>query len=334
MNGTITSIGTALNVQAPDLSIMSTSLASMNNSMISADILYAKTLYLPNVYERFKRINKTVVIERQRLGEYCARLAIDVDSKISLLRKYEQELRESTDPDEISDIQAECAYTLKSAMGTAGNEAYKLANALREMKEPVNRQQTQGFKTSIEQDIVKVTTNIDDTLVRLTGLKEERRVLSAAIDAIESKGFANIARDTLLTAEKVVALGVQPPQMEVIALAIEQMKATLEYGAEGINFIGMIKRRDSLRERVDKLSEQLAQKEKEKLGLAQRVELIGYFHTMDDQRSLYLEQYKKIVDTVDSFLAINKAGAADDEERNTRFISSGLQLTAYLRPIR
>ncbi|MCV4285318.1 alpha-xenorhabdolysin family binary toxin subunit B [Pseudomonas capsici] len=334
MNNNITPLTPDLNVQTPDLSIMSTSLSTLNNHMVTASVLYSKTLYLSHLYERFKRLNQLIVVERQRLGESCARLRIDIESRTVTLREYDQELSDTKKTDDIREIQKERAQTLMNAINLASTEADRLANALSEMKETINRSQTLEFQKNLERDLTQNSSGIDGTHTRLAALKEERRVLSDAIDAIESKGFASIARDTLLTAEKVIALGLQPPQIAVVSLAIEQMKATLEYGAEGISFIALIKRRDSLRERIERQFEQLAQREKEKLALVQRIELIGCLHTVDDQRAIYTEQYQKIVQTIESFVAINKAIASDDKERSTRFISSGLQLTSYLQVIR
>ncbi|MBX8517851.1 alpha-xenorhabdolysin family binary toxin subunit B [Pseudomonas cichorii] len=334
MTTSISAIDTPLNIKTPDLLAMSASQNALSSKLVIADVLYSKTAYLPNIYQRFKRINNAVIVERQRLGGACMKLKIDIESRIAQLRKYDQELAETKDQDDLNDIQAERAYTLKNAMTVASTEAVKQANALNEMKEASGRQQTQEFQTSLEQDVLKATTGINDTNTLLASLQEERRVLTEAIDAIESKGFASIAKDTLLTAEKVIALGVQPPQIAVITLAIEQMKATLEYGAEGINFISMIKRRDGMRERIDKLFEKVTQKEKDKQALTQRIELITCFHAMDDQRTLYVEQYQKIAQTIDSFLAINQAAALDEKELSRRFINTGLQLASYLQPIR
>lgn len=334
MTNTMTTLDTPMNIKTPDLLIMINSQSALSSKLVTADVLYAKTYYLPAIYERFKRINNAIVIEHQRLGAACMRLMLDIESRIAQLRKYDQELGETMDQGEIKDIQAERTLALKNAMALASAESVKLANALIGMKEATNRQQTREFQASLEQDVLRATTGINEANTTLANVREERRVLSEAIDAIESKGFASIAKDTLLTAEKVIALGVQPPQIAVITLAIEQMKATLDYGNEGINFIAMIKRRDSLRERIDKLFEQLTQREKEKLALTQRIELIECFNTMDDQRTLYVEQYQKIAQTIDSFLAANQAAAQDENAFRRRFISYGLQLASYLRPIR
>lgn len=334
MNTTITALEAPLNIKTPDLLIMASSQSALSSKLVNADVLYSKTSYLPNTYERFKRINYVIITEHQHLGEACMRMKVDIESRIAQLRKYDQELGETKNQDDINDIQAERAYTLKNATAIASAESARLASALNGMKEAANRQQTQEFQTSLEQDVIKTNTGIDDAKTRLAAIQEERRVLTEAIDAIESKGFASIAKDTLLTAEKVIALGVQPPQIAVITLAIEQMKATLESGAEGINFIAMVKRRDGMRERIDKLFEQVTQREKEKLALTQRIELIECFHAMDDQRTLYVEQYQKIAQTIDSFLTINQAAALDEKAFARRFISSGLQLSSYLQPIR
>ncbi|MCV4342687.1 alpha-xenorhabdolysin family binary toxin subunit B [Pseudomonas capsici] len=334
MNNTITHLATSMNVNTPDLPVMSSSLENMRKNLVRADVLYAKTLYLPNLYTRVQRLTGAMFVEQQRLGESCMRLKIDIESRIKRLRNYDRELGSITDQDEIKDIQDERKSALSDAATTADNELTRQVHALIDLKESVNRQQTEEFQESLEQDVVKATARIEDSNARIAVIQEERRVLTEAIDAIESKGFANIAKDTLLTGEKILALGMQPPQIAVITLAIEQMKATLEYGGEGINFIALLKRRDALRERMDKLYEQLAQTEKGKLALTQRIELITCFHAMDDHRNLYVEQYQKVSQTIESFIALNQTVAPDDKERSARFISSGLQMISYLQPIR
>lgn len=330
MKNTLTLNDTAFSAQVPDRAVMTRSLQLMRNSLVKADLLFAKTQYLPNLYEKLTRLNILAVTEQQRLGEHAERLLIDIESKTALLRQYAQSSATPMDAEDLEDIEAQCQRLVSNVTATAD----QLASAVSAMTQGIDRQQTAEFVQSLEGDIAKTGIELDASHTSLATLKDERQVLSSAIDALESKGLASIAKDTLITAEKVLSLGMQPPQLAVIMLALEQMKATLENGAAGINLIAMIKRRDGFRERINALSQQLASLDKDKMGFAQRIELLECFNAFDEQRAAYVEQYQKIKNTLDSFLDINTTGTSDDSQRSMRLIESGRQLIGYLNRIR
>ncbi|KPB16812.1 Methyl-accepting chemotaxis protein [Pseudomonas savastanoi pv. nerii] len=330
MKNTFTPNDTAFTGQVPDRDIMTRSLHLMRNSLIKADLLFAKTQYLPNLYEKLTRLNTLAVTEQHHLGEHAERLIIDIESKTALLRQYAQPSATPIDAEELKDIDVQCQRLVNNATATA----QQLASALSGMTQGIDRQQTAEFGQSLQGDMANAGTRLDVLHTTLAKLNEERQVLSTAIDALESKGATSIAKDTLITADKVLSLGMQPPELAVIMLALEQMKATLEKGEAGINLIAMIKRRDGFRERINALSQQLAGMDKEKMALAQRIELIECFNAFDEQRAAYVEQYQKIKNTLDSFLVVNTKGASDDRQRSMRLIESGQQLIGYLNRIR
>jgi predicted nucleic acid-binding Zn-ribbon protein len=334
MNTQVTSLDTPLAVQIPDVVSMSNNQGAMMRSLSTAEVLFSKTRYLPNLHDRYKRLNGIVSTERQRLRGACAKMAIDIEFSIGKLREYDQESRETTEQDHLDELQAARQRTLSGNLTALNGEAIKLQDTLRKLNQSIDRNATEDFRKSLQQDIASVTVRLDAAKTQLTSLTEARRVASEAIAALESKGFAEIAKDTLLTAEKVIALGLQPPQIAVITLAVEQLKETLEFATASINYLGLVKQRDSLRGRIDALNEQLLPLEKEKLDLSQRLELIACFHAMDDQRSAYAQQYQKIVQTVDSFVALNTSATTEDQQATRRFISSGLQMVSYLQLIR
>lgn len=334
MNTTTAPRNVPLVTLAPDTSAMATSLNLMNDSLFKADVLFASTRYLPHLYEKFKRLNTVVITEQQQLAEHCARVVINVESNIPLLRACNLQLNSNKDPEENAELQAERSHLLKASLSLVSAEGHQLNKALSLMTANHDRQQTQKFQQSLSNDAVGATANNAVMAAELVRLTEERRVLSGAIAAIESKGLAGIAKDTVITAQSVMALGMQPPEMALITLALEHMKATIEQGAEGINLIAMFKRRDGLRLRFDTLTATLTEAEKSRLELLQRIELIGHFHAMDEQCAVYAEHYRKIVKTLENFTALNDAPASDDQQRSTRLIDSGLQLVAYLTLIR
>ncbi|POY78797.1 hypothetical protein BKM09_007785 [Pseudomonas amygdali pv. morsprunorum] len=96
------------------------------------------------------------------------------------------------------------------------------------MAQGIDRQQIAEFGQSLQGDMANAGTRLDVLHTTLARLNEERQVLSTAIDALESKGATSIAKDTLINADKVLSLGMQPPELAVIMLALEQMKATLD----------------------------------------------------------------------------------------------------------
>ncbi|MCF5030718.1 chemotaxis protein, partial [Pseudomonas syringae] len=63
MKNTLTLNDTAFSAQAPDRAAMTRSLQLMRNSLVKADLLFAKTQYLPNLYEKLTRLNILAVTE-------------------------------------------------------------------------------------------------------------------------------------------------------------------------------------------------------------------------------------------------------------------------------
>lgn len=334
MTNTITPIDVPFNVYPVDLTIMKSSLEAMGIEQVKADDLYSKTSYLPALYAKFDTLTAALKREKQRLREYSARMCINIQSAVEELRTCTRELGEDSIPDDLANAGVICTRLQTNALKTTRAEVIKLQQALTVMSVDLNRTQTQAFQATLEQDIAKVGVLITDTKAQLEKLDAERQVLTDAIDALESPGLAGIAKDTALTAQKLLELGVLPPQIEIIKLAIDQMTATVETAVAGFNFLALIEQRNVLRTRINTLREGMAAKGREVLELSQRVELIGCFHALEGHRAIYVEQYSAVEKTVAGFIALNGAVATDDSQRDQRFISSGLRLVDYLQPLR
>ena len=333
MNSNITPIDTTLNAKPVDISVMRHSLDAMRNEQVKADVAYMKTAYLPDTYEKFKRLNLTLGLEHQRLGEYSTRLIIDISATIDELRVWNAKLNTPGNPDELEDAKLSLTRIFAKMLKTASAEARKLHSGRDAIGEIFDGRQAQDFLTSLEVDIARLAVSRSEQDAQLVILDGKRTVLSEAIDALESTGFATVAKETLLTGEKILALGLQPPQIALITLAIEQLKATVDGAVVGFNFLSLVKQRDTLRIRINKLNQEKVETGREQLSLTQRTQLIGHFNSMREFRSNYLQQYKNVLQTVENFISCNQLPGADEGERSRRFVSSGLQLIGYLQPL-
>ncbi|MEB0094562.1 alpha-xenorhabdolysin family binary toxin subunit B, partial [Pseudomonas sp. CCI4.2] len=55
----------------------------------------------------------------------------------------------------------------------------------------------------------------------------QRKVFTNALATLEAVGLMSFGEDAILTAEKIAGMGMQPPIMALVQMALDQMKKTL-----------------------------------------------------------------------------------------------------------
>ncbi|PHN28574.1 alpha-xenorhabdolysin family binary toxin subunit B [Pseudomonas sp. ICMP 561] len=323
-----------LQSEAPDLAVLRQSKQYCNDKMIDIEVFYTQTSYLPSLYGKFNRLNSTLNQAHTRLRDGTQRLQYDLDSQANVLRGYLKELAESSDDTERLEILADAAKEMNAVLKSTRNEASTLAASLLSISEPFERTSTLrnllGFNTELE----RLPEEIQEIEASRAKVEAERATLTAAINAIESKGFGAIAQDAILTGEKIAALGPTPPEAAVIALALDLLKQSLDKLDASLNFLGLIRMRDVLRERSNAYAAALRDKQLELGAVGRRISLIDAAHLFDDELQTYKREYSKVVDAVRAYEARFNRMSTVDEFTAQAFIADTTALAAYLRPIR
>jgi seryl-tRNA synthetase len=319
---------------SPDMNQMSSSLDAMALSSAVATVAFLKANYLPSLYAKTTRWTRGAVEGRQVLGESCKRVAINLEQQITKLRNLEIEFAGATDADDLEDIRDERSEVVKRAVDTTQTEINKLSSVLSNVSDPFDAQVTQGYITGFEDDGLRLSAEIARLEENRTNVEAQRKTITDAISALETVGLTAIGEDAILTAEKVIALGAQPPQLAVIQLAFEQIKKTLEDTKATLSFLTLVKERDALREKSNQVSKSINALLASNTQRIERINFIGAVHAVNAQRTVYTTELGKVVMSFNTFIKTVKNPSGTDIEREHHFINNALQLVNYLKPIR
>lgn len=323
-----------LQTEALDLATLQQSKTACNEQMINIEVFHTQTAYLPALYNRFNRSNALLNQANIRLRDATQKMHLELNSSNQTLRGFLAELTQSVDDDERLEILGDAARVLDTALKTTRQETSLMASSLLAVSEAFDRTATLRNLAGFNAEQERLPDEILQIEASRTKVEDERATLTDAINAIQSKGFGAIAQDTLLTAEKVVAMGPTPPQLAVIELALDLLKQSLEKMDIALNFLGLISLRDALRERSNELSAALRAKQVELDLVNRRIDLIQATHTFDDHLQDYKREFAKVVSSVRAYEIRYNRMSSLDEARVSAFIADSAVLADYLRPIR
>ncbi len=323
-----------LQSEALDLTALRQSKQSCNDKMIDIEVFYTQTSYLPSLYDKFNRLNSTLNQSHVRLRDVTQRLQHNLDSQAKIIGGYLTEFEESSDDTERLEILADVARELNTVLKTTRSEASILASSLLSISEPFERTSTLRNLLGFDTELERLPLEIQEIEASQAKVEAERATLTAAINAIESKGFGEIAQDAILTGEKVAALGPTPPQAAAIALALDLLKQSLDKLDASLNYMGLIRLRDVLRDRSKEYATTLRGKQLDLGAAGRRISMIQAVHAFDDELLAYKREYSKVVETVRAYEARFNRMSTVEEGVAHDFIAETTALTSYLRPIR
>lgn len=324
----------SLQAEVPDLALLQQSKKSCNDQMIEIEVAHAQTAYLPSLYRKFNDFNSMLNQGHTKLRDGAQKLHYALLSRCKVLKGYLDELTSAYNEEERQEILGDIAKELKATQRDIRTQTSSLAGVLLALSDPFDRTPTLNNLAGFSVEKERMPAEVTQIEASIEKVEAERTTVTAAINAIESKGFSVIAQDTFLNAEKIAALGVAPPQLAVIEVAMDLLKQSLANMEAGMNFLGLIKLRERLRERSNELSCTLRSKYAELVTLNRRIKMIESVHTLDDQRQIYNREYGKIVTMLQAYEAGYNRVTPVEEEPVREFIVSVTELAAYLQPIR
>lgn len=324
----------SLTAAAPDLALLRKAKQSFNDRMLDIEVFHTQTDYLPSLYDKFNRLNTTLNQVNIKLRDGSQRLQYDLDSRAKILQGYLAELTESVDDDERLEILGDIAKELNVNQRNVRTEVGIMASSLLSISELFDRTSTLrnlvGFNTEME----RLPAEIEQIEASRAKIEAERATLTQAINAIESKGFGDIAKDALLTGEKVAALGPTPPEAAVIALAMDLLKQSLEKLDVSLNFLGLIRLRDDMRQRINEISATVRAKQQELNLVGRRIKMIEAVHAFDDHAQEYKIEFSNVVSTLRAYETSLTLMSNVDMASVEEFITASAGLVNYLRQIR
>ncbi|WP_223487857.1 alpha-xenorhabdolysin family binary toxin subunit A [Pseudomonas sp. A-RE-19] len=317
-----------------DLATLKVSHAQMSEHRTQAEIWRVKLNYLPDLFDRFNRLVQGVGRGAMELQNAALESSNELKVNLRRLDRLEEALEEENDAQEIEAIKAERQQLLNQVADVIGLQGTQVRKCLKEISDAFDPRLTLGYISDFERDEVQAKAEVVVLKGQLVALKEERKSVIDAIDILEKNGIEELGKDIGLTIDKVVALGLAPPQVQLVMFAIDQLKKTIGDIGKGIRFLDMVRESDKLQERIATLDQEIDLQDGVVSAAAGKIKYLQAIHSIEEQRKVYVESYSPAISAFEKYLAAtDKDSFTDDDLRSAAFKEQAKLFIAFLNPV-
>lgn len=319
---------------ALDLAALRLSHSQMSEHRTQAQVWRVKLDYLPDLFDRFNRLVQGVGQGAMELQTAALESSNELGVSLRRLDGLEEALEEENDAEEIEAIKAERQQLLNRVADAIGLQTTQVRKCLKEISDTFDPRLTLGFINDFEQDEVQAKAQVVVLEGQLVALTEERKSVIDAIDLLEKNGIEELGKDIGLTIDKVVALGLAPPQVQLVMFAIEQLKKTIGDIGKGIRFLDMVRESDKLQEKIATLDKEIDLQDGVVSASAGKIKYLQAIHLIEEQRKVYVKSYSPAISAFEQYLAATDTDSfTDDDLRSAAFKEQAKLFIAFLEPV-
>lgn len=326
----VSTLNTAVIYETLDTVQIRRSLEEMLKHDAEADYAFQQTNYLPSVRDKAKGLYAATIDTRQAVDKVSLILRNDTATALKKLN----ELRAAAPEMEAEDEREDNLYfrhntltsfqkNLQAAMDTL-QEPFSVLTGVK-----FDPSSTTTYKTQLDAALAELNKALAATEEKMEALENSRTILSEAMAVFEKKNLADVAKETLLTAENISALGVAAPEVELIKFAIDHMKKTMENISESLNYYSMYEQRERLITDIKKLMTQIKSKNAEVENTTAKSQLIASVHGVYEQFFTARAEYVKFERSINAFN--RHVGTGDPTAYEDRFVAAAPYLIDYLK---
>ncbi|MFW9082287.1 alpha-xenorhabdolysin family binary toxin subunit A [Pseudomonas sp. P2757] len=317
-----------------DLVALRDSHSQMSEHRTQAQVWRVKLDYLPDLFDRFNRLVQGVGQGAIGLQTAAFESSDQLDTGLRRLDRLEKMFEEENDAQEIEEINTQRQRLLNDVADAIGLQATQVRKCLKEISDTFDMRLTRGYITEFERDEVLAKAEVVVLKGKLEILKEERKLVIDAIETLEKKGIEELGKDIALTVDKVIALGLTPPQVAVVMLAIDQLKKTIGNIGEGIRFLDMVRESDKLQGKIAALDNEINLQDGVVSASAGKIRYLQALHSIEEQRKIHVASYSPAISAFELFqTATDKSSFTDDDVRSATFKAQAKLFIAFLTPV-
>jgi hypothetical protein len=318
-----------------DKALLSNSNQQMRDDRTVAAVWCTKLNYLPHLYDRFNSLVLNVGTSAIQLQECAQGSQYSLESNLRSLANLEADLQEEIDGqgdiELIEELEGERTKLLDNAAVSIQTPASNIKDCLNDISDAFDQRLTQGYLVDFQREDREAKETLEVLGAKLAKLNDERKVIIDAVGAIEKSGIDELGKSIVLTIEKVKALGLAPPEVQLVMFAIEQLKLTMENIGKGIRFLDMVRESNKLLEKIESVSEEINLAHSVVSASAGKTKYILAIHAIESQRKVYVLEYRKAVTAFEQFVAsIAKEQFTGDTARSHSFKKEASQFIAFL----
>lgn len=304
-----------------------------------AGVIQAENTTAQMLFEQFNYLPATV----SSMNELCIavqRATFDIrdqaQANIIYLQRAQAKLKgyqvELPSPDDEEEIHEDMEFELKGIFNKLSERSEDLKVTRNGISTPYDRATSQQWLATLQQDrdvsqALKI--NAEEKLI---DLEAQMKLVSDGIDLIAKAGVEKIGEQAQLTLDRLKALGLAPPQVQVALLAIDTLKKIISGIGEAISFLNMLASYDRLKEKAGDLRTQVRKYHNDIVRIDGKIQLVTVLDQLDDGRWNYVNEYSNLAAGMELFCRDFKQNKAQHvEERAATAIARINDVIKYLK---
>lgn len=296
---------------APDMATLQNARKQMEDEHVTLAVLSETLEYMPEWSRSIKSLTADVSKAASSLvfeaGQDKLKLMMAKDELVALDEEYERAVAKQINPLDIADINAERKQALNNIAEEADATQKILAVHCKNISRSTDVGALRHYSNGLQVDIVNANSRKAMYDTALDRYKAEQKVIDDAVTLIQNAGIENIGKDINLTLDRLKTMKMGMPEIELVMMAVDQLKVTIEGIAKNISFVIMLRESKKLREKVAAVRVDIEAQEKIVVNAQEKIKFIEAVYAVEVQRKLMVLEFAKAVNAYDSFLsAVNK----------------------------
>lgn len=317
-----------------NLTALASSHEKMRDDRTQANVWLTKLGYLPDLFDRFNRLVINVGQGASQLQSSALESKNELENTLRRLARNEKERQAETDPEVIEEIEDERKHLLDSATRAIADKAGQVRRCLGNIQDRFDRRLTEAYILDFKRDEQLANTEIVALQSKLAAVQDERQVIIDAVSALKKSGIEELGNDIELTIGKITELGLTPPEIKLVMMAIDQLKKTIIDAGKSIRFLDMLRESDKLQQKIEALTNEIERENSIVHASTGKVIYLQAVHSIEDSREKYVGEYSIAVSNFDKFLtAIDAKQFANDDERSAAFKEQASLFINVLTPV-
>lgn len=324
---------TDVNAVSPDIGVVKVCIQQMLDLTAVANFSFDQTRYLPSIHVKAAGLYGSLTQAQRALDEAALKMEVSASQGLKKLNALRGAITETASDDDLEDnayFRAQAIISLKRGMNAAAKDAQQRFKSLADVR--FDPALTRKYKSGLDAELAQLNLAQIASGEKIEALEVSRKVLNDAMAVLEKRNFADIAKDTVLSVENISAVGMAAPEAELIRLAVEHMKKTLEDISKALNYLTMYDQRERLIKQIAALKPGHDERAADLKMTAAKITVIDSVHalyqTFFNARAEYAKFDQGITAFFDHLELGDKAGYED------RFVSIAPSLIDYLKTIR
>jgi hypothetical protein len=279
----------------------------MDQDFHTMAVLSQKHNYLPAVSGRFTELTVQVTKAVGKLEDLAYAGKINLELYGKQLEGADRELvaaiSDGADERDIADIRNE----RREVLTNISKEFLQNRKDLQKDYIPLTRyfdtNDLRYYASGLQLDIDNASEMQASFNATLAKYRAAQKVIDDAVAVINSAGIENIGKDINLTLDKLKTLNMSMPQIELVMLAIDQMKVTIENIAKNVSFLMMLDESKKLRAKVVTVQAEVRTQEAIIALATDKLQFIGKIYALEAQRKRIVPEFKKMDEAYALFLS-------------------------------